>query len=117
MKERGKMEDREKMVSFIAYFFGWVSGLIIYLTEKKSQYIRFNAMQSIIFSGLWTVISIFLRILHFIPVLGNILSLILYPLVYLIFFVIWIILLVKSFQGEYFKLPLIGDYAEKYSKI
>lgn len=111
------MEDREKMTSFIAYLFGWVSGLIIYLTEKKSQYIRFNAMQSIIFSGLLTIIYVFLNVLSLIPVLGRILSLILYPIVYMAGTVIWIILLVKSFQGEYFKLPIIGDYAEKYSKV
>ncbi|MFN4227576.1 MAG: DUF4870 domain-containing protein [Candidatus Ratteibacteria bacterium] len=111
------MEEREKTMSFISYFFGWVSGLIIFLTEKKSQYIRFNAMQSIIFSGALTLIYIFLNILSLIPVLGKILSLILYPIVYLVGTVIWIILLVKSFQGEYFKLPVIGDYAEKYSKI
>jgi uncharacterized membrane protein len=33
------MEDREKLLSFIAYFFGWASGLIIFLTEKKSEYV------------------------------------------------------------------------------
>ncbi|MGB9678336.1 MAG: DUF4870 domain-containing protein [Candidatus Ratteibacteria bacterium] len=111
------MEDREKMVSFLAYFFGWVSGLIIFLTEKKSDYIRFNAMQSIIFSGFFTIIHIFISVITFLPGIGKFFSLILHPIVYIIWFVIWIILLVKSFQGEYFKLPVIGDYAEKYSKL
>ncbi|HOK56162.1 MAG TPA: DUF4870 domain-containing protein [bacterium] len=110
------MEDREKMVSFLAYFFGWISGLIIFLTEKKSEYIRFNAMQSIIFSGVLTVIYIFISIVSLIPFIGKILSLILHPLVYLAGTAIWIVLLIKSFKGEYFKLPVIGDYAEKYSK-
>ncbi len=111
------MEDREKLLSFIAYFFGWVSGLIIFLTEKKSEYIRFNAMQSIIFSGIWTLLRIFTTVISFIPVFGRIIGFLISSIIYLGGFVIWIILLVKSFQGEYFKLPLIGDYAEKYSKI
>lgn len=111
------MEERDKLLSFIAYFFGWVSGLIIFLTEKKSDYVKFNAMQSIIFSGFFTVLYIFIMVLASIPFIGKYLSLILYPLVKIVWFVIWIILLVKSFKGEYFKLPVIGDYAEKYSKV
>ena len=29
--------------------------------------------------------------------------------------VVWIVLLVYAFQGKYFKLPIIGDYAERYA--
>jgi uncharacterized membrane protein len=111
------MEDREKLLSFIAYFFGWASGLIIFLTEKKSEYVRFNAMQSIIFSGILTILKIFITVITFIPLMGRIIGYLLLSIIYIGGAIIWIILLVKSFQGEYFKLPLIGDYAEKYSKI
>ncbi|MCM8772112.1 MAG: DUF4870 domain-containing protein [Candidatus Omnitrophica bacterium] len=111
------MEEREKLLSFLAYFFGWISGLIIFLIEKKSEFIRFNAIQSIIFSGIWTILRIFIYILIFIPFLGKIISFLISSLINIACFVIWIILLVKSFQGEKFKLPIIGNYAEKYSKI
>ncbi|MCX7916926.1 MAG: DUF4870 domain-containing protein [bacterium] len=116
-KKREKMEERDKFLSFIAYLFGWVSGLIIFSTEKKSEYVKFNAMQSIFFSGATMVLFIIITVISSLPFIGKFLSIILYPIAYLFSVVVWIILLVKSIKGEYIKLPLLGDFAEKYSKI
>jgi uncharacterized membrane protein len=59
--------------------------------------------------GAYTVIAI---ILSFIPVVGWIISLILGILA----FVIWIVLMVKAYQGQMYRLPVAGNIAEKYSK-
>jgi uncharacterized membrane protein len=40
-------------------------------------------------------------------------TLLLWPLVGLAFFIVWILLLIKAFNGQRFKLPIIGDLAEK----
>ncbi|MFA5148038.1 MAG: DUF4870 domain-containing protein [Candidatus Omnitrophota bacterium] len=95
------------LAASLSYVFGWVSGLIFFLIEKENKFLKFHAMQSILFAAAWTVILIVLGI----TVVGAFLI----PIVGLIFFVVWIVLIIKSFSGEQFKLPVIGDMAEKYS--
>jgi uncharacterized membrane protein len=104
----------QNVASGLSYVFGWVSGLIIFLTEKQNRFVRFHAMQSILFFGGVTVVSILLGILGVIPALGLFVGL-LRDLVGIVSFVGWIILMINGFQGKYFKLPIVGDYAEKYA--
>ena len=95
----------------LSYIVGFVTGLIFFLMEKQNCFVRFHAMQSIIFSVIWIVLSTFINMLSavvpFLWYLGNLVS--------LGFFIVLIILLVNAFQGKYFKLPVIGDYAERYA--
>jgi len=84
------------------YLLGWITGLIFFLVEKDDKTIRFHAMQSIVFFGLLTVLSM-------VPIIGWALS----PFIFLIGLIGWVFLLVKAYQGEMFKLPLVGDFAEK----
>jgi len=109
MKDLGKttVGMDANLAAALSYVFGWVSGLIFFLLEKENKFLRFHAMQSILFAASWTVILIVLGI----TVVGAFLI----PIVGLIFFVVWIVLIITSFSGEQFKLPVIGDMAEKYS--
>jgi uncharacterized membrane protein len=77
--------------------------------EKDNKFVRFHAMQSIILFGAITVIDI---VLSFIPVIGWIFS----ALIGILAFVLWIVLMMKAYQGQMYKLPVIGDIAEKNSK-
>ena len=96
----------------LSYLFGWITGLIFFLVEKQNRFVRFHAMQSILFFGGLTLINIILNVIGGIgiPGLG-----LLAALVGIVGFVGWIVLLINGFQGKYFKLPIIGDYAEKYA--
>jgi uncharacterized membrane protein len=112
----------------LSYVFGWVSGLIFFFMEKQNRFVRFHAMQSIIFFGsltvLITVLEFFLVFfpvffpLHPLPlalvaaIIGILADLIL-VLLMSVGFILWIVLLINGFQGTYFKLPLIGRYAER----
>jgi uncharacterized membrane protein len=98
----------------LSYVFGWITGLVFFLVEKQNRFVRFHAMQSILFFGGITVIDIVLNIIGNFGVLG-VLTFLLSSAVGLIGFVGWIVLLINGFQGKYFKLPVIGDYAEKYA--
>ena len=98
----------------LSYVLGWITGLIFFLIEEKDEFIRFHAMQSIIFFGAVTAVMIVFGILEWIPFIG-ILFTVITALVGLFAFVMWIILMVKAYQGERFKLPIAGDLAEKYS--
>ena len=117
----------ENIAALLSYIFGWVSGLIFFLIEKDSRLVRFHAMQSILFNVLIIVLVFVFWILTFILVLigaaigdviGTIFSL-LATLLWLVFsvgiLIAWILCLVKAFQGQYFKLPVIGNFAEKFS--
>lgn len=86
----------------LTYVLGWLSGLVFFLAEKEDKDIRFHALQSIIFFGAVTVICM-------VPVIGWMLS----PFVFLVSFIGWVILLIKAYQGEKLKLPVIGEIAEK----
>ena len=102
------------MAALLSYVLGWITGLIFYLIEEKDEYVRFHAVQSIIFFGAVTAVMIVFGILELIPFIGP-LFMVLTSLGGLFAFVMWIILMVKAYQGERFKLPIAGDLAEKYS--
>jgi uncharacterized membrane protein len=97
----------EKVAGLLSYLFGWVSGLIFFLIDKR-PFVRFHAMQSIIVT---VVMMVLYFILSLIPVLGWIIM----ALLGLAFFVLWILLMVKAYQGQKWKLPFIGDMAEKWA--
>lgn len=108
----GKGTSLEPNVAgLLCYVFGWVSGLIFYLIEPDDKFVRFHAMQSIIFSVIICVFSIVFGIMFMIPFVGWIL----FTILWIGTLVIWILLMVKAYQGERWKLPVIGDFAEKYS--
>ncbi|WP_052890999.1 DUF4870 domain-containing protein [Thermogemmatispora carboxidivorans] len=98
----------------LGYLFFWLSGLIVFVTEKRNRFVRFHAMQSLIFFGLVTLVLIALRIVEFIPVIGAVAGF-LDALIQLLATVGWVALIVLTFVGRHIRLPVIGDYAERYS--
>lgn len=96
------------LAGLLCYFFGFVTGIVFYLVEKKNKFVRFHAMQSMLVFGGFFVINLMLL---FIPILGVIVAM----LLSLMSIVLWVLLMIKAYQGEYFKLPIVGDIAEKNS--
>jgi uncharacterized membrane protein len=100
----------------LSYVLGWITGLVFFLMEKQNRFVRFHAMQSILFFGGLSILGIVLRIIIGIDIpFLSLVALCINGLVGLVAFVGWLVLLINAFQGKYFKLPVIGDYAEKYS--
>ncbi len=79
---------------------------------NKNSYVRFHSWQSIFLAIAWFAVDIILMILGRLPFIGWVLVF-LWPLVALGFFILWVVVLIKAFNGQRFKLPLIGDLAEK----
>ncbi|MFZ3263824.1 MAG: DUF4870 domain-containing protein [Terriglobales bacterium] len=79
---------------------------------NRRRFVRFHSFQCIFFAIAWTVLWICLSFIAHIPFLGWA-TLLIWPLVSLVGFVIWLILVLKAYQGQMFKLPVIGDMAEK----
>jgi len=105
----------ENVAALVSYVLGWITGLIFFFIEKDSKFVKFHAMQSIIVFGAFSVLSIICSILTAIPYIGIIFSII-NALLGIAAFILWIILLIKSYQHQMFKLPIAGDMAEKYAK-
>ena len=79
---------------------------------NKKRFVRFHSFQCLFFAAAWTVLWIGLSFLAHIPFLGWA-TVLIWPLVSLAGFVIWLILVLKAYQGQMFKLPVIGDIAEQ----
>jgi len=79
---------------------------------NRKRFIRFHSFQCIFFAVAWTALWIFLAFIGHIPFLGWA-TLLLWPLVSLAGFILWLIMVLKAYQGQMFKLPVIGDMAEK----
>jgi uncharacterized membrane protein len=92
------------LAALLSYLFGWITGIIFYLIETRSQFVRFHAAQSIIVFGAISIVEI---VLFFIPFLGVFLG--------ILTFVLWILLMLKAYQGDTYKLPFAGDLAEKWA--
>jgi uncharacterized membrane protein len=97
------------VAGLLCYVLGWVTGIIFLLLEKDNQFVRFHAIQSIVVFGAVTVADIILR---FIPIIGWILSVI----VGILAFILWIVLMVKAYQGQRYKVPIAGNIAEQQLK-
>ena len=119
-KEEGKKEKLDlgttscgmtaELAAALSYVLGFVTGIIFFVVEKKNEFVRFHAMQSIILFGSLFILGIILRM---IPIIGWII----YLLISLGAFILWIILLIKASQGEYFALPGIGKIARENAAI
>jgi uncharacterized membrane protein len=92
----------ENVAGLLCYVLGWVSGLVFFLIETESKFVRFHAIQSILVFG---VLNIALMVLGWIPVIGWALG--------VLWVVLLIILVIRAYQGVKFKLPWAGDFAEK----
>ena len=79
---------------------------------NRKRFVRFHSFQSIFFFVAWMAIDICLAIISHIPFLGWA-TLFLWPLVSLVLFVILLVMALKAYQGQMFKLPVIGDIAEQ----
>jgi uncharacterized membrane protein len=98
----------ENVASGLSYVFGWLTGLIFYLIDKRPE-VRFHAMQSIVFAVVAMLVG-WIRLFT-----SGFLATLLW-LVSVVFFFTWIFVMIQAFQGRHFKLPLIGDFAEQQAR-
>jgi uncharacterized membrane protein len=99
---------KENVAGLLCYVLGWVSGIVFILIEPENKFVRYHAMQSIITFG---AINVAFLILRWIPVVGDVFS----WLLWLLAFILWIVLMVKAYQGTRYKLRWAGDQAEKWA--
>jgi uncharacterized membrane protein len=107
--ERTSLGLDANVAATLAYCLGWISGVFLLVTERQNRFVRFHALQSVIVFG---TLSLAWFLFLSIPLLGWLISFILIPPISAI---AWLLLMFKAYQGERFKIPVIGDIAEQRS--
>ncbi|MEM4359179.1 MAG: hypothetical protein QXT45_01460 [Candidatus Bilamarchaeaceae archaeon] len=111
-EKKGGIDDNT--LAFVAYVLTWLSGLVVFLIAKdkakNQKFVRFHAMQAILLGAAVFVAAL---VLGFIPILGWVMI----PFVAL---GVWLYALYIGFtyayKGQIYKVPYLGEYAEKYSE-
>jgi uncharacterized membrane protein len=103
----------ENVAGGLAYF-TIIPAIVFLIIEpySRNQFVRFQCWQSIFLNIAAIVIDVALIILGRFPFIGWSVIFIM-PLVGIVFFVVWIIVLINAFNGKRFKVPIVGDLAEK----
>ena len=100
----------------LASFFLLIGGIVFILIEKKNQFVRFYAMQSIFLGGLYIALSIGLTIvylmLHGIPLIGTLIWLV-GLLIRIALFVAWVMTVIKAYQNKEWEIPYLGSLARQ----
>ncbi len=102
--------------------FGVIFAVIFLATEpKESRFVRFHSLQSVTLLATVIVLSIVLSIVgtvfSYIPVIGWMLALLMIPVslvVSLAFLVMAIIAMIKAYQNEMWKMPIISKLVENF---
>jgi uncharacterized membrane protein len=101
----------------LCYLVGFITGIVFLVLEphKNDRFVRFHAFQSIFFSVAWFIFWFAVNNLFW--MMGSLFLLgvggLLLSLVGLAVFLLWLFLMYKAHSGERFKIPFIGDFAEK----
>ncbi len=100
--------------------FPLIGGIIFYLLEKRDNFVRFYAMQSILFGAAWILFniasSIVRALLWAIPGIGGFFAalwIFIVMFVHLALFVVMVIAMIKAFSGVRWDIPYIGPMARK----
>ena len=116
---RGVSAVEENIAGLLCYVGGWITGLVFFLIDKR-PFVRFHAAQSIVvFGGLHIVYIILTTIFitsfwaggfGFFSFAG-----LLFNAVRLAAVVLWIVLMVKAYQGEQFRVPIAANLADSFA--
>jgi uncharacterized membrane protein len=104
----------DNVAGLLVYLIG-VLAIVFLLIEpyNKNKFIRFHCFQCLFFWAAYIASSIVLTVIAVVPYIGWIISLVGWMIVGLGGCVVWILLMVKAYQNQMWKLPFIGDLAEK----
>jgi len=103
----------ENVEAALCYSLGFLTGFLFYILEKENSFVRFHAAQSIIVFGAIYVVSLLLGYVSFLPFPARMIYGLVGSLISVGGLLIWILLIVKAYQGEWYELPVAGELAMK----
>lgn len=117
-----------RFAAVLSYLGGWFSGLLLLFFGFENKYVRFHALQSLLFFGFLNIADFFmfvfggfgLRIWSHVPfahgffALGIILA---FLLINVVAFVGWLLCIAMAASGKYYKIPIFGHFAARLSGV
>jgi uncharacterized membrane protein len=110
---------KPNQAAFFSYLLGFLGGLFFLFYERNNRLVRFSAAQSVV---LFLPLIIITSILNFLIGVVSplfLIGLLAFPLSAINFLlvavgvVLWVVLMLRAYQGHELKLPVVGDYAER----
>jgi len=111
----------ENIAAAVAYL-TFVPAVVFLLLDpfRRNRFVRFHALQCLLCWGAAIVLVIVLKLggdlVFLIPTAGPLFVTIIDGVAALATLFVWLVLLVKAIQGERFRLPVLGNFAEQYSE-
>jgi uncharacterized membrane protein len=94
-----------RVAGLLCYLGAWITGIVFIVIEQKNKWVRFHAAQSLVTFGTLWIAGLILGNIPYIKFFFS-------PALGILGVILWIVLMVKAYNGERFKLPLFGDIAE-----
>jgi len=91
----------ENVAGALSYLLWFFTGILFFVLEKDSKFVKFHAMQS-------TIVFLAIIVVTWIPIIGWLIG--------LLGLILWPFLIFQAYQGKKYKLPVIGDFAEKQAE-
>ena len=109
----------ENVAGLLCYALGWVTGLIFFLIDKR-PFVRFHAAQSIVVFGALHIVSLVLGWTFGVGFFfggwaGFSIGVLLAGIINLLAFVLWIVLMIKAYQGQRFEVPVASGVAHSFA--
>jgi uncharacterized membrane protein len=111
-------------IAGLSYLGWWFTGLLIYFSERQNRFVRFHALQSVIYTSGLTIFSVFAYIIpsllndayaathvHAYATLAIGVALLMFSVV----FIAWLTPLIAAWKGHWLRIPLVAPYAERYA--
>ena len=106
-----------KLAGLLCYILSPLTGIVFFLIEKANPVVRFHAAQSIVFGIgavlLWVAIAVLSFLFYQIAWSRGSRVMLIQTLVGIGLFIVWVVLLIKGYSGERWRLPVVGDMAER----
>jgi uncharacterized membrane protein len=103
------------LAAALSYLFPPIGGIVLFVIEKESRFVRFHAAQAIMVGlalfAVWLVVTLVIGIVGIVPLLGGMVAALLTFAVGAGAFLLWLVLTWRAWQGEEWQLPVLGDYA------
>jgi uncharacterized membrane protein len=120
-RAQGKVGALPENIAGALAYLTFIPAVVFLLLDpyRKNRFVRFHAIQCLLLWVAGILIGVALKLagllLLIIPVVGPLAFVLISVFVGLAAFVIWLVLVVKALQGQTFKLPALGDFAEQYA--
>jgi uncharacterized membrane protein len=111
--------DGASVAAILSYSLGWFTGLLFFLFGRQHPYVRFHALQSLLFFGAINVADIVLfnmigTMLKFHVPYIPMFAILLFLFLNFVAFVGWVVGMIQAARGKYYRLPLVGDLLARY---